>query len=95
METEKNDRIIKIADYDKRHGHTPCLYHRCRAIEKQHKKTQSSDRSLAFFVSCCGGNQYIPSIPPPFMGAGGAGGVGMSVTMDSVVSNVEATDAAF
>ncbi len=35
----------------------------------------------------------MPSMPPA--GAGGAGGVGMSVTMDSVVKRVEATEAAF
>ena len=38
--------------------------------------------------------QYIPSMPPP-AGAGAAGGVGISVTMDSVVRSVEATEAAF
>ena len=38
--------------------------------------------------------QYIPPISPP-PGAIGAGGVGISVTMLSVVSKVAATDAAF
>ena len=39
-------------------------------------------------------DQYIPPKSPP-AGAAGAGGVGISVTMLSVVSRVAATEAAF
>lgn len=68
------------------------IYNERELYKNYNKKTDAVTASV-FLLSILL-NQYMPPMSPP-AGAAGAGGWGISVTADSVVSRVDAIDAAF